>query len=408
MKSDYYEYLQTLSKEQLIDLLYEPKLPKDPIPFQSYRTVALRISYEGKNFKGVQNHRTIKSIGGTLENALKLIGIGDSPVFCGRTDAEVSAINMIVTLNVKSKIANPNRSFQLTDSDHKEYPYDMMINERLPPEIRITGWAPAPDDFSARYSCIQRKYRYFFILEDINLDLMKAGAEKIFEMTDFYSLSTHSNTKAIYTRILDELTVSKVDEKENQMDIKEENIIFTFKRDTKKPVDKRNNENKEDIHKSQRESCDEVLINNIRQSDASEILNSKTDTFNENNQDNLEKQKGSKKVTHVKNKKKLASKTSTLECSRDLYCLDIKAYAFLHNMVRKIFWVLKSCGKGNEFNLKNVEISDGYPLVFVGAEFPEKLNFLSNRFSSNHFMKREEESRILQAISNLRLNAFDK
>jgi tRNA pseudouridine38/39 synthase len=44
-----------------------------------------------------------------------------------------------------------------------EIPYPSLLNRLLPPDIRILAWCPAPPaDFSARFSCRERQYRYFF------------------------------------------------------------------------------------------------------------------------------------------------------------------------------------------------------------------------------------------------------
>ncbi len=44
-----------------------------------------------------------------------------------------------------------------------EIPYMEMLNRLLPPDIRVLAWCAAPPtDFSARFSCTERRYRYFF------------------------------------------------------------------------------------------------------------------------------------------------------------------------------------------------------------------------------------------------------
>ncbi len=44
-----------------------------------------------------------------------------------------------------------------------EIPYAVLLNRLLPPDIRILAWCPSPPlDFSARFSCRERRYRYFF------------------------------------------------------------------------------------------------------------------------------------------------------------------------------------------------------------------------------------------------------
>ena len=44
-----------------------------------------------------------------------------------------------------------------------ELPYAQFLNRVLPPDIRILAWCPTPPaNFSARFSCKERRYRYFF------------------------------------------------------------------------------------------------------------------------------------------------------------------------------------------------------------------------------------------------------
>ncbi|KAI9765149.1 MAG: hypothetical protein M1840_007742 [Geoglossum simile] len=44
-----------------------------------------------------------------------------------------------------------------------EIPYPHVLNRVLPPDIRVLAWCPSPpSDFSARFSCRERRYRYFF------------------------------------------------------------------------------------------------------------------------------------------------------------------------------------------------------------------------------------------------------
>ena len=44
-----------------------------------------------------------------------------------------------------------------------ELPYIQLLNRVLPPDIKILAWCPdLPPDFSARFSCKERRYRYFF------------------------------------------------------------------------------------------------------------------------------------------------------------------------------------------------------------------------------------------------------
>lgn len=342
MKSKYYEYLKSLNKDELINLLYTPQKCGKYLPYNSYRMVALRICYDGRLFRGVQNHRTIRSISGELENALYLSGLGESPIFCGRTDAGVSAINMIVSVKVKSVHLKPNLSNILQPDDYKEYAYDSILNEYLPDGIEITGWAPVPDDFNARFSCKQRHYKYYFVANMMSINRMESAAEQIKLMNNFYLLSTHSNPRARYDRKIDELKITPLINKSKT----ESNAQYSSKYEQIKVA-----------------------------YDKEGVLN----TF-------------------------IACKyNKNLD---DLYCIDIKARSFLHNMVRKIVWVMMSCGRGNEFDLSYVGIADAHPLLFVGCKFDYPLNFIGNRYCAVKFAKEENICRVMHAIAEYRLRMF--
>ena len=51
----------------------------------------------------------------------------------------------------------------LFNSIKDEIPYCQVLNRLLPPDIRMLAWCPNPPlDFSARFSCKERRYKYFF------------------------------------------------------------------------------------------------------------------------------------------------------------------------------------------------------------------------------------------------------
>ncbi|MCJ1354140.1 MAG: hypothetical protein MMC33_004127 [Icmadophila ericetorum] len=128
---------------------------------------------------------------------------------CGRTDRGVSAFGQVVSLSVRSNrplarqtapfseentasgnvenlgiaalslennldihypiptpvplIGSATNECLTFDPIHDEVPYPQILNRILPPDIRVTAWCPAPPlDFSARFSCKERRYRYFF------------------------------------------------------------------------------------------------------------------------------------------------------------------------------------------------------------------------------------------------------
>ncbi|CAO2650130.1 Nn.00g014220.m01.CDS01 [Neocucurbitaria sp. VM-36] len=111
---------------------------------------------------------------------------------CGRTDRGVSAFGQVIGVRVRSNKPLPppqptqpagdsqeidqqdGASLLSTDDDRQaplrpfndlsdELPYIQLLNRVLPPDIRIYAWCPnPPPNFSARFSCKERRYKYFF------------------------------------------------------------------------------------------------------------------------------------------------------------------------------------------------------------------------------------------------------
>jgi tRNA pseudouridine38/39 synthase len=103
---------------------------------------------------------------------------------CGRTDRGVSAFGQVIGIRVRSNRPLPKTVLQdeneaqedgkssprLADANSSpfddltsELPYIQLLNRVLPPEIRIYAWCPnPPPTFNARFSCKERRYKYFF------------------------------------------------------------------------------------------------------------------------------------------------------------------------------------------------------------------------------------------------------
>lgn len=56
-------------------------------------------------------------------------------------------------------------------NDNKELEYCKMLNCILPKEIRIVAWSPVKDDFSARFDCGARTYKYWFPRGDLDVNV---------------------------------------------------------------------------------------------------------------------------------------------------------------------------------------------------------------------------------------------
>ena len=166
----------------------------DPDKYNT-RFIGLKLAYLGHNYNGFEAHvgspTPLPTIEDVLWNALvktKLIFKSEDEPFnwdgceyskCGRTDKGVSAFGQVIGLKVRSNRPRPKAPQQPEpspmeeneqessapefDDIHDELPYPHLLNRVLPPDVRVLAWCPNPPaGFSARFSCRQRKYRYFF------------------------------------------------------------------------------------------------------------------------------------------------------------------------------------------------------------------------------------------------------
>ena len=144
---------------------------------QTYRHIALKIAYLGFNYQGLSKQlHTPNTIEHHLFEALKtlkLIEHEDNCEFtkCGRTDKGVSALGQVVSFNCRY---NP-----------KKNDYVRLINSLLPDDIRVLAWCPVSKDFDARFGCLQRTYKYYFIRQNLNIEKMKQAAAHFVGEHDF-------------------------------------------------------------------------------------------------------------------------------------------------------------------------------------------------------------------------------
>ena len=187
----------------------KPKKPSKPFDPSRYHTrlIALKFAYLGGNYNGFEHHSNNKTPLPTIEEELwkalrkcKLIfpsfkeGRSEEEVEwegceyskCGRTDRGVSAFGQVIGVRVRSgrpKVkerevdvggTDAGDTSNKEDSDQRsaepafdpikdELPYIQLLNRVLPPDIRILAWCSnPPENFSARFNCKERRYRYFF------------------------------------------------------------------------------------------------------------------------------------------------------------------------------------------------------------------------------------------------------
>ena len=111
----------------------------------------LKLSYFGKNFCGWQRQENATSVQEILEDNLsKLLSEKTAIVGCGRTDAGVHAKEYFAHFDTEKVMPNE---------------FLFRINSMLPNDIAIQSIFEVKPDLHARFSAINRTYKYFIHFE---------------------------------------------------------------------------------------------------------------------------------------------------------------------------------------------------------------------------------------------------
>jgi len=112
--------------------------------------IAMVIEFDGRTFHGWQRQDNALTVQGVLEAALSEIeGCRRVTVASGRTDTGVHAEAMLVHADI-SKL-RWQRSARA---------YTQGLNRLLPEGVVVVGVCAVEGDFHARFSCLERRYRY--------------------------------------------------------------------------------------------------------------------------------------------------------------------------------------------------------------------------------------------------------
>lgn len=110
--------------------------------------IAVGVEYKGTHFHGWQaQQQGVRTVQECVERALACVA--DHPlrvVTAGRTDTGVHATGQVVHFD--------------TPSQRPEYSWMRGANSNLPLDIRVTWVRHVDDEFHARFSAVQRSYRY--------------------------------------------------------------------------------------------------------------------------------------------------------------------------------------------------------------------------------------------------------
>ncbi|NXX41414.1 PUS3 synthase, partial [Tricholaema leucomelas] len=176
------------------------KRQQRPFDFGAHgrRHVALKIAYLGWGYQGfASQENTTNTIEEKLFEALKktrLVNDRQTSNYhrCGRTDKGVSAFGQVISLDLRSNLSEGKKlnghGGGCRGEGEEELRYTHILNRVLPADIRVLAWAPVDADFSARFSCLQRTYRYFFPCAGLDVALMNAAAQRFVGTHDFRNL----------------------------------------------------------------------------------------------------------------------------------------------------------------------------------------------------------------------------
>ncbi|KAI8354564.1 pseudouridine synthase [Choanephora cucurbitarum] len=195
---------------------------KRPFDMSKYtkRKIALRIAYLGWNYCGYASQNRPEEIP-TIEDMLfkalincRLVENIEASDYsrCGRTDKGVSGLGQVIALQVRSKKLQSDPTPGLLPAD-QEYAYVDTLNRMLPPDIRALAWAPVEDDFSARFHCTGRTYKYFFARNKLQIDKMQQACRYFEGHHDFRNFCKMDPSKNVlsYERHIISMTIDPVE-----------------------------------------------------------------------------------------------------------------------------------------------------------------------------------------------------
>nr|GMD55931.1 tRNA pseudouridine(38/39) synthase isoform X1 [Ipomoea batatas] len=156
------------------------------------RYVALKIMYFGQRFYGfaseAQMDPTVESeVFKALDKTRLIFGNKKELQYsrCGRTDKGVSSVGQVIALYLRSNLKQFKGNNGCCGENVGEIDYVRVLNKVLPVDIRVLGWSPVPIDFSARFSCLSRVYKYFFWRGNLDVMAMETASQKFVGEHDF-------------------------------------------------------------------------------------------------------------------------------------------------------------------------------------------------------------------------------
>ena len=175
--------------------------------------IALGLEYEGTNYLGFQKQKSSRqTIQGLLEASLNKVADEQIKTYCsGRTDAGVHALMQVVHFE--------------TSSYRREDEWVRGVNSYLPHDIRVLWTREVEETFHARFSALDRSYRFIirnsktpsalwskrslFIPKQLDYQSMKRASRYLIGEHDFSSFRGSGCQSKTSIRNMKNITVKK-------------------------------------------------------------------------------------------------------------------------------------------------------------------------------------------------------
>lgn len=142
--------------------------------------VALGIEYDGSAFCGWQHQPQMPTVQETLESALKSFSTVPLRTVCaGRTDTGVHATHQVVDFD--SPVQRPLTAWV------------RGVNAYLPSTVAVRWARFVPDDFSSRFSAVERTYEYWILNDPVRSPLLASRTGWLFRPCDEAKMQEAAN-----------------------------------------------------------------------------------------------------------------------------------------------------------------------------------------------------------------------
>ena len=103
------------------------------------------------------------------------------------TDRGVSGTGQVISIDVRTNLVTGDGVFTQEgytggedDNVKEEIDFCSVLNRNLPEDIRVISWSPAPrPDFSARFDCDSRSYKYYFPRGNLDVKRVEDAGQKL-------------------------------------------------------------------------------------------------------------------------------------------------------------------------------------------------------------------------------------